>query len=141
MTRLSCGILGSVRLMNGQHDYEGRVEVYHNGAWGTVCDDGWDIEDATVVCRQLGFTYGFVQSYKNAQFGPGTGQIWLDDVACSGQESRLEACSHAGWAKENCIHDEDVGVSCMGELLFKYYFVICNTISQLFLNFLSLFVK
>ena len=118
MTRLSCGILGSVRLMNGQHDYEGRVEVYHNGAWGTVCDDVWDIEDATVVCRQLGFPHGTTQSHTNAQFGPGTGQIWLDNVACSGQESRLDACGNEGWGTHNCGHNEDIGVICLEEGLF-----------------------
>ena len=106
--------LGFVRLVNGQHYYEGRVEVYHNGMWGTVCDDGWDMEDATVVCRQLGFPYGAAKS--NAQFGQGTGQIWLDDVVCSGKESRLDACSHAGWGDENCDHLEDVGIICQADL-------------------------
>ena len=107
--------LGSVRLVSGQHDYEGRVEVYHEGVWGTVCDDGWDIQDAIVVCRQLGFRYGTAQSFNAAKFGEGTGQIWLDGVACSGQENQLDACSHNGWGSHNCFHSEDAGVNCMGE--------------------------
>ena len=111
-----------MRLVNGQHDYEGRVEVYHGEVWGTVCDDGWDVNDATVVCRQLGFSYGAAQSLGSAFFGEGDSQVWLDDVACSGQENRLDECWHRRWGLENCGHGEDAGVSCLKEGLFSLIF-------------------
>ncbi|XP_035690560.1 uncharacterized protein LOC118425668 [Branchiostoma floridae] len=106
------GATEHIRLVNGARNYEGRVEINHNGQWGTVCDDGWDIFDATVLCRQLGYRSGTPQT--QAHFGQGSGQIWLDDVGCSGLslESALQGCSHNGWGTNNCDHSEDAGVSC-----------------------------
>jgi hypothetical protein len=42
--------------MDGKSANEGRLEVFYNGEWGTVCDDGWDSDDTKVVCRSLGYT-------------------------------------------------------------------------------------
>uniref|UniRef100_A0A3B3XEK4 SRCR domain-containing protein n=1 Tax=Poecilia mexicana TaxID=48701 RepID=A0A3B3XEK4_9TELE len=87
------------------------VEIYHSGVWGTVCDDGWDLNDAVVACRQSGC--GLAEEAKqSAHFGQGTGQIWLDDLGCSGNETSLGACGHNGFGTHNCGHGKDAGVIC-----------------------------
>ena len=98
-------------MVGGVSDSEGRVEVYHNGAWGTVCDDGWDITDANVVCQQLNYSRA-TSARGEAYFGAGSGPIHYDDVACTGTESRLADCSHLGIGIHNCGHSEDAGVQC-----------------------------
>ena len=87
------------------------MEVYHNGEWGTVCDNGWDLNDAQVVCNELGFGKVVAAKY-NSFYGQGSGQIWLDDVNCVGTESRVGSCSHGGWGSHNCDHTKDAGVKC-----------------------------
>ncbi|KFV07427.1 Deleted in malignant brain tumors 1 protein, partial [Pterocles gutturalis] len=91
----------------------GRVEVLYAGQWGTVCDDGWDLNDAAVVCRQLGC--GRVEAAPvQARFGMATGRIWLDDVACTGSEEALSQCRARPWGQTNCHHGEDASVMCAG---------------------------
>lgn len=101
---------GSVRLV-GSAPSTGRVEFFYDGQWGTVCDDAWDINDANVVCRQLGFQQA-LQAFSGATHGQGTGPIWIDDVACSGSESHLHDCSHRGWGNNDCTHSRDASVQC-----------------------------
>ena len=109
----SPGTLG-VRLVGGSSPNEGRVEVYYNGTWGTVCDDSWSRTDASVVCRMLGYS-GAVSAPGSAHFGEGTGRIWLDEVGCSGSENSLFDCNHPTWGDHDCSHSEDAGVVCGGE--------------------------
>ena len=100
------------------------MEVYYNGRWGTVCDDGWDDTDAGVVCRQLGFGSSGT-AIGSAGFGQGSGSIWLKDVTCTGNESTLVSCGHAGvgitW---KCSHNEDAAVKCSGTINESMYMYV-----------------
>ncbi|KAM4625204.1 HHIP-like protein 1 [Polymixia lowei] len=105
---------GAVRLAGEGHGLgdRGRVEIYANGEWGTVCDDLWTTKNAAVVCRQLGFRYA-LKAAKHSEFGEGNNlRILLDDVQCNGTESSLLDCKHTGIGTHNCAHYEDAGVIC-----------------------------
>eukprot|EP00057_Strongylocentrotus_purpuratus_P019283 XP_011673757.1 PREDICTED: deleted in malignant brain tumors 1 protein-like [Strongylocentrotus purpuratus] len=103
-----------IRLIGGPDSYSGRVEVGYHGVWGTVCDDGWDIQDAEVVCRMLGFQNA-VRAVGNAEYGEGSGSIFLDDVQCLGTERDLAECSHGRYGIHNCGHSEDAGAVCAND--------------------------
>uniref|UniRef100_A0A3B4ELN4 SRCR domain-containing protein n=1 Tax=Pygocentrus nattereri TaxID=42514 RepID=A0A3B4ELN4_PYGNA len=119
----------SVRLVDGGRRCTGRVEVLHRGQWGTVCDDGWDMRDAAVVCRELRCGEA-VDALSDAHFGSGSGLIWMNNVACSGSESTLKNCKSPGWGKHNCDHSKDAGVVCSGMLLYFHNFLIVTLFSH-----------
>ncbi|CAI8037193.1 Scavenger receptor cysteine-rich domain superfamily protein [Geodia barretti] len=101
---------GDVVLVDGSGPHEGTVQVCVSGSWGTVCDDDWGNSDAAVVCRQLGYSTTGATALSSAHFGTGSGSILMDDVACTGTETRLSSCSHS--SSNNCDHNEDASVRC-----------------------------
>ena len=112
-----------VRLVGGEDEHEGRVEILYAGFWGTICSDfGFDLANANVICRQLGYPSALrVAGY--FEFGAGTGQIWLTNLYCTGTESSLGECPNGGFGTGTCYFtDDDVGIECLGMLIlyFKY---------------------
>ncbi|XP_067881798.1 deleted in malignant brain tumors 1 protein-like [Heterodontus francisci] len=110
--RIMCSEHKELRLVNGKHRCEGRVEVFYNGTWGTVCSDTLDGPDAEVICKQLQCGPLSSIDYYAQSFGEGSGPIWLDGMECISHESFLWQCQKEPWGKHNCEHREDAGVVC-----------------------------
>ena len=148
---------GQLRLVGGNIVNEGRVEICMNNVWGTVCDDSWGNTDATVVCRQLGFStigsglyevllllyFSLIMllstdavAFSRAHFGAGTVTIYLDDVGCTGSETNLIDCSRSSTVTCYSGHSEDAGVRCQGNLEFA---VLVYTYKLLFQNFHAIY--
>ena len=89
---------------------KGILQIYHNGQWGTICDNYWNMTGTNIACRQLGYKRAVTFN----RLGQGTGPIWLDNVVCNGGESTLDQCTHGGWGVHNCGHHQDVGIECAG---------------------------
>ncbi|CAH1232239.1 PRSS12 [Branchiostoma lanceolatum] len=105
-----------VRLSGGFSWFQGRVEVRHNGTWGLICDDSWDIQDGHVVCRELGFPLGAEWTDARSRFGGNSLGFLLDEVVCDGSESSLAQCEHDPWGQHDCSFFEVAGVRCrLGE--------------------------
>ncbi|XP_016299479.1 deleted in malignant brain tumors 1 protein-like [Sinocyclocheilus anshuiensis] len=102
--------LALVKLVNGTNSCSGRVEVFFDGQWGTVCDDGWDQSDAAVVCREMGCGDA-IEAKSGAYFGQGSGLVWLSDLQCASY-STLRNCNSKGWGQNSCGHEKDAGVAC-----------------------------
>ena len=75
--------------------------MYYNGEWDTVSDDRWDLNDAQVVCRQLGFGQA-IAARDNAYYGQGSSQIWFDSVNCTATKLNIEDCSQG---IKDCTHE------------------------------------
>ena len=101
-----------IRLVGGRNQYEGRVEVYRSYEWRTVCDSSWDIHEAEVVCRQLGYGYAIL-AIQGAAFGQGSahGRQLERDWYCTGSESSLNDC-FSNYA--TCSNSDEASVICSG---------------------------
>jgi len=95
----------NLALVNGSSISEGNIMV--DGQY--VCDDSWDITDANVVCRQLGYT-GARQHTMRSRFGTIPDDFKMDDVKCTGEETNLLDCDYN--PNDNCSGREAAGVIC-----------------------------
>ena len=122
----------TVRLVDGSSYNEGRVEVYYSGRWGTVCSNRWDDHYASLVCTQLGFG----SSGELADFGPGTGSVFLEIVMCPKNDTILASCTHYGVGiTVRCDHSKDIGVKCNG-----MHIAIASIFRKLYSNNLFLYI-
>ncbi|XP_078284950.1 scavenger receptor cysteine-rich type 1 protein M130-like [Rhinoraja longicauda] len=109
---VKCSEHKEMRLVNGERRCEGRVEVWHNGTWGTVCSEKLERQDAEVICKQMKCGLLVFIDYYAKKYGEGSGPIWMDEMKCSSHESALWQCQYDPWGQHNCRHNEDAGVSC-----------------------------
>ncbi|XP_071805998.1 neurotrypsin-like [Asterias amurensis] len=109
---LICNPRGVVRLVGGPTKTSGRVEIYVDGKWGAICDTEWDITDAEVICKQLGYR-GAKQAKSGAFFGQGSGPNLIDGVKCDGSEAKITDCPSHCWEKPKCNNTETAGVICV----------------------------
>lgn len=115
VTRFNFFCPSDIRLVSGPNRCSGRIEVFHNKQWGTVCDSGWDKKDAEVVCRELGCGNA-LRAPGAARYNQGSGTIWLERVNCTGKEETLIECPKSAWGEHTCDHSQDASVDCSGNL-------------------------
>ena len=110
---------------NRNHSRHGRVEIFHNDAWGSICLDNWDLHDGHVACTQLGFSG--IEKITNEPVDP-TSKAVLKSISCYGNESALDNCANGKWGDFTCSTNGYAGVVCKGifrrsKLVHFYYFL------------------
>ena len=109
----------TVRLVDGSTKYDGRVEVYHNGVWATVCDDRWGTDDAQVVCNALDYGKAVAAGHNKS-----SGQS-SDNLHCVSADWTIVNCSHGGWRFHICHRGAYVSVNCTAGMYTDNKFILC----------------
>lgn len=109
-----CGstIESPVRLAGGSTPYEGRLEIFHEGRWGTVCNSGFDATAAKIICNSIGYPSDSPSLMSASGFGTPPSTVWLDGVRCNGNETAIDVCTHNRFGLTSCTHDKDVAIMC-----------------------------
>lgn len=103
-------LAGTIRLVGDGSPGTGRFEIFNDGSWSAVCDPSFSDTDASVVCRELGYSFG--APLDASLFQKGSGPIWAFDAECEGTESLFSECPKLIWGEHSCTHDDDVGIEC-----------------------------
>ncbi|XP_053388861.1 neurotrypsin-like [Mercenaria mercenaria] len=107
----------NIRLKEGPHNQSGRVEVYFENRWGTLCDELFDDNAASVICRMLGYNPKFAKGYGRTRYGGGVGDITIEKLRCSGAETDISECKSNQWGSHTlCNRNETASVKCATEL-------------------------
>lgn len=101
-----------MKLVSGSSECDGRVQIRYNEQWGAVCHSGWDLADATVLCREL--DCGDTAELKE-YVGP-SGQILMGELACTGKELTVQDCPFTGWGVSSCLNGLHAGVFCKSKI-------------------------
>ena len=94
--------------------YRGTVYHYYNGTWGLLCDEGWGLESATVVCNQLGLGKA-ISNLTSVFHGYSVENFLMTNTKCTGQEHFLKDCPNDFWRiDQTCSGQHVAGVICEG---------------------------
>nr|XP_055046948.1 CD5 antigen-like [Misgurnus anguillicaudatus] len=107
-------ICRDIKLVNGTSPCNGRLRVLYNNHWGSVCHTGLGLEEAAVVCKELGCG-DLVEPL--SYVGPFVGPIWMDNLACTGNELTVRDCSFTGYNVSSCSDGLYAGVICKGKFI------------------------
>ncbi|KAL4239223.1 CD5 molecule-like [Mactra antiquata] len=118
---VNCDGVTQIRLVDGVSEQSGRVEVLHNGHWGTIADTNFDNHDLAVICRMLGYDFTSKSFFmKGSYYGQGLGEIVVDNLQCNGGEDDIGHCDATWWPTTRINnHDHDIGVNCDGSTPIK----------------------
>ncbi|XP_056636755.1 lysyl oxidase homolog 3-like [Diorhabda sublineata] len=103
---------GAIKLVGGAGEFEGNVEILHDGTWGAICDDEWDVTEAKIICKQLGYSGENAVPTANSYFGPAKRKFWMDNVYCDNTDTEITNCRFDGWGQHDCTPTEAAGVIC-----------------------------
>ena len=92
-------IITLARLREGNSPLEGRLEIYYQGVWRSVCTQHWTFKEAHVACRMMGYHSAL---YAETIYGSFDRQVGIQDLRCKGSEKDLVGCRNNGWNLQGC---------------------------------------
>ena len=115
-----------VQLYGGFYPHEGRIGFQHKNQWGVICEDTWDLRDADVICRQLGFEKGASNLAAGLEVVDRDGRrqptVIMTDIECSGNELTIDECKFNLVKPGKCLHSAvNAGVFCVPGMSMSYF--------------------